>query len=292
MQTEERLAGLRDQIELRLPELLPLVGDTPSRLHEAMRYSALANGKRLRPSLCMASAVAVGGTAECALDAGCAVEFVHCFSLIHDDLPCIDNDELRRGRPTCHIEFGEAMAVLAGDALFALAFEVMAACSDHPDRTATSVRILARATGSYGLVGGEVLDILAEGEPGGLSQLETIHSRKTGALIGASCRIGAALAGADEATAEHCEKVGRSIGLAFQIADDVLNETSSREQLGKAVGSDKARNKLTYPALLGITASQALADQMVEEAVSGLRELPGDTTLLAGLAAYAVERDW
>lgn len=292
MDTEARLAQIRQDIEKRLPQLLPQVKDTPSLLHQAMRYSALAPGKRLRPSLCMASALAVGGSLECALDAGCAIEFVHCFSLIHDDLPCIDDDNLRRGRPTCHVEFGEAMAVLAGDALFALAFETMADSSPEPERTAESVLILARATGSYGLVGGEVLDILAEGAHGGLNDLETIHARKTGALIGASCRIGGVLAGCDRTTAEQLERIGQTIGLAFQIADDVLNETSSPEQLGKAVGSDRERSKLTYPALLGISASQALAEQMVERALRGLSGMAGDTSLLTGLAAYAIDRDW
>lgn len=292
MDTEARLAQIRQDIEKRLPQLLPQVKDTPSLLHQAMRYSALAPGKRLRPSLCMASALAVGGRLDCALDAGCAIEFVHCFSLIHDDLPCIDDDNLRRGRPTCHVEFGEAMAVLAGDALFALAFETMADSSPEPERTAESVLILARATGSYGLVGGEVLDILAEGAHGGLNDLETIHARKTGALIGASCRIGGVLAGCDRTTAEQLERIGQTIGLAFQIADDVLNETSSPEQLGKAVGSDRERSKLTYPALLGISASQALAEQMVERALRGLSDMAGDTSLLTGLAAYAIDRDW
>lgn len=292
MDTEARLAQIRQEIETRLPQLLPQVKDTPSLLHQAMRYSALAPGKRLRPSLCMASALAVGGRLDCALDAGCAIEFVHCFSLIHDDLPCIDDDNLRRGRPTCHVEFGEAMAVLAGDALFALAFETMADSSPEPERTAESVLILARATGSYGLVGGEVLDILAEGAHGGLNDLETIHARKTGALIGASCRIGGVLAGCDRTTAEQLERIGQTIGLAFQIADDVLNETSSPEQLGKAVGSDRERSKLTYPALLGISASQALAEQMVERALRGLSDMAGDTSLLTGLAAYAIDRDW
>lgn len=292
MDTEARLAQIRQDIEKRLPQLLPQVKDTPSLLHQAMRYSALAPGKRLRPSLCMASALAVGGRLDCALDAGCAIEFVHCFSLIHDDLPCIDDDNLRRGRPTCHVEFGEAMAVLAGDALFALAFETMADSSPEPERTAESVLILARATGSYGLVGGEVLDILAEGAHGGLNDLETIHARKTGALIGASCRIGGVLAGCDRTTAEQLERIGQTIGLAFQIADDVLNETSSPEQLGKAVGSDRERSKLTYPALLGISASQALAEQMVERALRGLSGMAGDTSLLTGLAAYAIDRDW
>ncbi len=260
-------------------------------MHSAMRYSAMAPGKRIRPALCMASCKAVGGSEAAALDAGCACELVHCFSLIHDDLPAIDDDDLRRGVPTCHIEFGEAMAILAGDALFALAFEVVSRCSSDTVAATEATRILASSTGSYGLVGGEVLDILSEGTLGGIQDLETIHARKTGALIGAACRLGALLGGADLNTCELMERTGMSIGLAFQITDDVLNETSTSESLGKAAGTDRERSKLTYPSVIGLQASQDLSVQMVERALRGVRGLPGDSSELDAIARYATSRD-
>lgn len=282
----------RGHTDRRLSELLPSSLDIPTELHEAMRYSALAPGKRLRPALAMASALAVCGDGLVALDAGCAIEMVHCFSLIHDDLPAIDDDDLRRGLPTCHVKFGEAMAILAGDALFALAFEVCAAASSDLARSGLAVSCLAKATGSMGLVGGEVLDILAEGRGGDLEDLKTIHGRKTGSLIGASCEIGAILGGASVAEGKQFARFGESVGLAFQIADDVLNETSTPAQLGKAVGSDRQREKLTYPALMGLDEAKRFADDALDQALEYLDSLPGATLELQKLADYCVRRDW
>lgn len=266
-----------------------------------MRYSALAPGKRLRPILCLAAAEAVGGSAEEVLDAACALEFVHVFSLIHDDLPPIDNDALRRGLPTCHVKFGEATAILAGDALLALAFEVLSGSPSpsgsgvwgvrEPATAALScVRSLATALGSDGLVAGEIVDVLSEGKVVDPDTLEYIHTRKTGALIAASCEIGAILGGADEATIEGVKRYGAWVGLAFQVADDILNETSSEEALGKAAGSDRSRGKATYPALHGLDGARHAAAAFVEIAVDSLPSKLAERELLLHLAQYAVER--
>jgi geranylgeranyl diphosphate synthase type II len=236
----------------------------------------------------MLSAQAVGSKPEAALDAGCAIEMLHCFSLIHDDLPAIDNDDTRRGRPTCHVKFGEAVAILAGDALFALAMQTMAHSSPDPARALAATQILARASGSDGLVGGETVDILSEGKTLNLEQVRWIHERKTAALIAASCEIGAVMGGATVDVAARFQQFGAGIGLAFQIADDVLNETSTAEQLGKSAGSDRERAKATYPAVLGVDASREMARELVERAKATL----GDhaTPALRAVAAFAVER--
>ncbi|MFM9872915.1 MAG: polyprenyl synthetase family protein [Fimbriimonadaceae bacterium] len=286
------LQQFREQVDTRLSELLSPADLTPSELHSAMRYSALAPGKRLRPGMTIAAAQAVGALPEIALDAGCATELVHCFSLIHDDLPAIDNDDLRRGRATCHKIYGEAMAILAGDALFALAFEVVSLCNPDPAKTAACVRALAHSTGSHGLVGGEVLDILSEGVEGDMALLQTIHARKTGALLGACCEIGGILGGANGDLWVVLREFGQKVGLAFQVADDVLNETSTAEQLGKAVGSDSELNKLTYPRLIGLEQSKTLANTIVSEACELLTPFGDAAANLRGLADYAVQRDW
>lgn len=255
-----------------------------------MRYSALAPGKRLRPALCMASSEAVGGASLDSLDAGCAAELVHCFSLIHDDLPAIDDDELRRGRPTCHVVFGEAMAILAGDALFALAFQVASEIDAQPERVQSVVSALARATGSAGLVGGEVLDILAEGTEPDRGQLQVIHERKTGALIAVCCTMGGVLSGASAQDLARLALYGGHIGLAFQIADDVLNVTGTEEAIGKAVGSDRAMGKQTYPALMGVERAEAEARDHADRALEAIEALDGDTAGLVELARFSVDR--
>jgi geranylgeranyl diphosphate synthase type II len=270
---------------------MPAESLSPSALHKAMRYSALAPGKRLRPAICMASAEAVGGAALDALDAGCAAELVHCFSLIHDDLPAIDDDDLRRGRPTCHKVFGEAMAILAGDALFALAFQVASEIEAPSDRVQKVTSCLARATGSAGLVGGEVLDIEGEGSSPDADMLQTIHERKTGALIAACCTMGGILAGASDTERTALEGYGRNIGLAFQIADDLLNVTSTKEAIGKAVGSDKAKGKQTYPALMGIERAEREARTRAEAALEAIESLSGDSAGLVELAQFSIERE-
>lgn len=276
------MAALKAVVEDRLAALLPSVDSEPRVLHEAMRYSLLAPGKRLRPVLVMAACEAAGGRAEAALDAACAVEMLHCFSLIHDDLPAIDNDELRRGRPTNHMVYGEGVAILAGDALFALALRV--AIGAHSEAGLQ----LARCAET--LVNGETLDVVSEGVTPDLELVETIHRRKTGALIEACGGIGAVMAGAGSEVRTALEEYGMALGLAFQIADDVLNETADAATLGKAAGSDRERGKLTYPAVMGIEAARAEAERQSAMARARLVGLPGETGLLDWLAVYAVAR--
>lgn len=294
MALEFLLKTYRERIDERLAALLPPVQNDPSPLFEAMRYAALGPGKRLRPVVCLAACAAVGGDETSALNPACALEMVHAFSLIHDDLPALDNDELRRGRPTVHIAFGEAVAILAGDALFAHAFQILV---EPPVGSAPAapvgvklVAALARSVGVEGVVAGETADILAEGRSIDAERLQAIHARKTGALIAGSAEMGALAAEAPAEQVEALNRYGRLVGLAFQIADDVLNETSTAEQLGKAAGSDRERGKATYPALLGLEASRNKAVALADEAIGCLDGLPGDTALLRELATYSVQR--
>jgi geranylgeranyl diphosphate synthase, type II len=286
---ESELKAYAERVEARLDRILPPLSATPTELHAAMRYAALSPGKRLRPALCIAAAEAVGGDSDSALDPGCAIEMVHCFSLVHDDLPAIDDDDLRRGLPTVHVKYGEAVAILAGDALFALAFDTLAAAPGAPDQVLESVRVLTRAVGSEGLVGGETVDVLSEGRDVSAETLAWIHDRKTGALISASCEIGALFGGADTGAREALREYGKLLGLAFQIADDVLNETGTPQQLGKSAGSDRERKKATYPARFGLDASRDMARDAVERAIQAVRDLP-HSSFLQDLARFSVER--
>jgi geranylgeranyl diphosphate synthase, type II len=288
MDAEALLRQFAAPVDARLEELL--ASGEPERLLDAMRHSVLAPGKRLRPALCMASAQAAGGVREQGLDAGCAVELVHCFSLIHDDLPALDDDDLRRGRPTCHIVFGEAMAILAGDALFAMAFELLAGAAADPKRSLRAVRALAEASGTRGLVGGEVADLLAEGREASLAEVRGIHQRKTGALIRAACQIGAIVAGADDAAEAALTRFGERAGLAFQISDDLLNELSTSAALGKAAGSDRERRKATYPAAHGIEGARQAAREETEAALAALEPLGDRADDLRIFARYIVAR--
>ena len=272
------------EVNARLAQLLPLETAEPPLLHQAMRYSALAPGKRIRPVL---SLICAGANRRDALDAACAIEMIHCFSLIHDDLPALDNDNLRRGLPTCHVKFGEAIAILAGDALFALAFETVANQKSPFEITVPTIQILTNAVGSLGLVGGETIDILSEGKPVDAATLELIHRRKTASLIAASCEIGALFS--KENSRSKLREYGECVGLAFQIADDVLNETATAEQLGKAAGSDRERQKATYPAVYGIEASRAKALELAKTASQCVQGLDNES-LLQGIARYTVER--
>lgn len=255
-----------------------------------MRYSALAPGKRLRPVLCLAAAEAVGGDIEQVIDAACALELVHAFSLIHDDLPAIDNDDLRRGRPTCHVKFGEATAILAGDALFALAFDLVTSVPATPARVVRAVQVLARASGADGLVAGEIVDVLTEGHPYDAATLDYIHSRKTGALLAASCEMGALLSDAKESDVSALRVYGQHLGLAFQIADDILNETATEEQLGKATGSDRSRGKATYPHLHGIDGARKAASRETQLAISALPQSLKNRDFLVSLAEFTIQR--
>jgi geranylgeranyl diphosphate synthase type II len=270
----------------------------PESLAEAMRYSLLAPGKRLRPLLVVLAAEACGGRDEGALPAACAVEMVHTYSLIHDDLPAMDDDDLRRGQPTCHKKFDEATAILAGDALLTLAFELLA--EGYPPATAAACcRELARGAGAAGMVGGQADDLAMESRQGAgtLEELEYLHARKTGALFQASLRLGVLSAqgerpgGADLATLAMFDAYGRAFGLAFQITDDLLDVESSAEQTGKRVGKDAARGKLTYPGFLGAAESRRRAQRLCREAKDTLAPLGPAAERLTALAWSIVERD-
>ena len=278
------LKQLAEAVHAALDALLPPEGDRPAKLHEAMRYSVFAGGKRLRPALCIAACEACGGTAEQAMPAACALELLHTYTLIHDDLPAMDDDTLRRGRPTCHIQFDEATAILAGDALLTLAFEVLAA---QPQGGALALE-LARAAGSRGVIGGQMEDIDAEGKTPDADLVEYIHRNKTAALIRAACVMGGICAGADHQTLEKLDAYGENAGLAFQLADDLLDESATVEELGKDIGSDKARGKMTWPAVHGIEKTVADAKQLEEKAVASLQGLKNPVRLeqLAGFITH------
>ena len=279
-----------DGVDARLEEILSPDGHEDGPLLRAMRYAVLSPGKRVRPALCMASAFAVGADSLDALDAGCAVELVHCFSLIHDDLPAIDNDTLRRGKPTCHIEFGEALAILAGDALFSMAFEVLADSAPCERAGLEAIRILASSSGLGGLVGGEVADILAEGKPTTEDQIRNIHERKTGALIRAACAIGGIFGKGDKRQVEALTEFGARAGLAFQISDDLLDELSTSDAIGKTAGMDRERRKATYPSRFGVAESKRLAEDAAHRALGCLEGFDGRADDLRVFAQFVVDR--
>ena len=256
----------------------------PEALHRAMRYAVLNGGKRLRPLITLALAEAVGGDPAKAMDAACSVEFVHCFSLVHDDLPILDNDDLRRGVPTVHVAFDEPTALLAGDALFALAFETLAATGN-----AESVAMLASASGTKGMVGGQTIDVESEGREVDLSVIEWIHRRKTGALFEAAAGLGALFGGGNTTQILAAKSFGMDLGLAFQIADDVLDETASTEELGKRSQADRGLNKATYPAAIGIEGSRELALEASNRASAALAVFP-NSSAAEMLARFAIER--
>jgi geranylgeranyl pyrophosphate synthase len=261
----------------------------PPRIVEAVEYSLLAGGKRLRPSLVLESARCCGGSVEAALPAAAAVELIHTFSLVHDDLPAMDDDDLRRGRPTSHKQIGEALAILAGDAMTAMAFEVLAATPQ--DLVPDLIRLLARATGPVGMVGGQALDIDAEHQRLDFDALRDIHRRKTGALITAACEMGAVVAHASGTIRRRLAAYGRHLGLGFQIADDVLDATATVQAAGKRVGKDADAGKNTYTALLGIGEARRLARDESESAVAALADFGSEADGLRALARFAADRD-
>lgn len=265
-----------DAVHHALDALLPPAGERPQKLHEAMRYSIFAGGKRLRPVLCITACEACGGTAEQAMPAACALELLHTYTLIHDDLPAMDDDTLRRGRPTCHIQFDEATAILAGDALLTLAFEVLA---NVPTLGSVLALELARAAGSRGVIGGQAEDLEAEGKTPDAALVEYIHCNKTAALIRAACVMGGICARADFQTLEKLAAYGESTGLAFQIIDDLLDESSTVEELGKDIGSDCENGKMTWPAVHGVEAARKKATQLTLSACSMADQLPNGTRL-------------
>ena len=279
------LKQLSETVNAKLDAFLPPAGERPVKLHEAMRYSVFAGGKRLRPALCIAACEACGGTAAQAMPAACALELLHTYTLIHDDLPAMDNDTLRRGRPTCHIAFDEATAILAGDALLTLAFEVLAA---QPQGGALALE-LARAAGSRGVIGGQAEDIEAEGKTPDANLVEYIHRNKTAALIRAACVMGGICAGAESQVLQKLAQYGENAGLAFQLADDLLDESATVEELGKDIGSDKAKGKMTWPAVYGVDKTIADANRLEAKAIAALCGLQNPARL-EQLVGFIVRR--
>jgi geranylgeranyl diphosphate synthase, type II len=287
----------RETADAALERLLPPVTQHPASIHRAMRHSVFAGGKRLRPILCMEagrliSAPALGGGLPAGIeDVGAALEMLHTYSLIHDDLPALDNDDLRRGRPTCHKAFGEATAILAGDGLQTLAYEVLAQIQCPAETRVGIIREIAHATGTIdGMIGGQVVDLEAEHKKPDLATLEYIHRSKTAALITASVVSGGMYGGATDADVERMRTYGQSIGLAFQIVDDVLDVTQTSEQLGKTAGKDTAAEKATYPALFGVEESLRRADALVDQACAQLDGYGERAETLKSLARFLVER--
>lgn len=280
-------------VDAALNRLIPNAATRPSTLHQAMRHSVFAGGKRLRPILCLAAAEACGGLADDAIYNACAVECLHTYSLIHDDLPCMDDDDMRRGVPTCHKVYGEAIALLAGDALQALAFELVTktpVASQHP--AAVMVLELARTAGSLHLVGGQVADLEGEGKQLPLDDLRFVHEGKTAALLTTSVKLGGMSANATPEQMQALHDFGMATGLAFQIIDDILDVTQTSEKLGKSAGKDVESEKSTYPALMGLEASRAEAHRLTEASHKAL-EIFGESGMrLRQLADYLLNRDY
>ncbi|MGD8880707.1 MAG: polyprenyl synthetase family protein [Desulfobacterales bacterium] len=265
------------------------------RILEAMTYSLMAGGKRIRPVLCLAAAEAAGGDPEDTLPAACALEMIHTYSLIHDDLPAMDDDALRRGKPTCHMAFDEATAILAGDALLTLAFQTLSSIeprkAKQAERWLRVIQLISHAAGYCGMIQGQMLDIASEGEQLTLAELKSMHHLKTGALIVASISSGAVLGGLNSTRISMLQSYAQNIGLAFQVTDDILNVEGDPEIMGKAVGTDKLRNKVTYPSLLGLEESKDFARQLVEDALQALESFDQKAEPLRAIAKYIVNRE-
>ena len=291
---KEYLADRKAAIDRALAGHLPAEENHPETIFQAVRYSVLAGGKRLRPILCLAAAEAVGGACGPILPVACALELIHTYSLIHDDLPAMDNDDYRRGRPTSHKVFGEDVAILAGDALLTEAFRLMTRRDlmpgMPPERLLTAIGEIAEAAGFFGMVGGQVLDVRSEGETVDKDTLHRIHRMKTGALIRVSLRAGAILSGASDEQIASLSTYGEQIGLAFQIVDDILNVEGDRARLGKETGSDAARGKVTFPALIGVEASRTQVEALIREALSALAFFDERAEPLRRIARYLPER--
>ena len=295
MTFKERLRAYQACVEESLEQWLPGADVQPAHLHQAMRYAVLGNGKRIRPVLVYATGEACGVPLKALDSPACAVEIIHAYSLIHDDLPAMDNDDLRRGRPTCHKAFDEATAILAGDALQALAFYILAHSPDIEVAAEQRIRmidILALACGSRGMAGGQAIDLAAVGKKLNIAELENMHIHKTGALIRASVELGALSAdNIDPAAFERVSRFAKCIGLAFQIQDDILDVESNTETLGKPQGSDMERNKPTYPSLLGLAGAKKAAGDLHAQALDALRDFDHRAEALRNLADYIVQRE-
>jgi geranylgeranyl diphosphate synthase type II len=292
MNITDYLAEQKRLVDECLARLVPAENEAPPSIHAAMRYSLFAGGKRVRPILVLAVGESLGGARESLLHLGAAIEMIHTYSLIHDDLPALDNDDLRRGRPTCHRVFGEAMAILAGDALMTRAYQLLAELPEVPDAIRLAIiREIAFATGTVeGMIGGQVVDLQSEGKPIDAEMLEYIHRSKTGALLTACIRSAALAAGANGGQLAALTAFGNQIGLAFQIVDDILDMTASSEELGKTPGKDQKAKKATYPALYGLQASRRKAQELISAAVAEIAVLGGPAEPLRELARFVYSR--
>lgn len=280
-------------VDAALDAFIPADSVSPATLHKAMRHSVFAGGKRLRPVLCLAAAEACGGTLETAMPSACAVECLHTYSLIHDDLPCMDDDDFRRGVPTCHKVFGDAVAVLAGDALQAIAFELVARTPGASgDVVAAMVRELAVTAGSLHLIGGQVMDLEGEGKKLPLEDLRFVHESKTAALLTTSLVLGGMSAGGSTQQIDALRRFGMATGLAFQVIDDILDVTQTSEKLGKSAGKDLATDKSTYPALMGLDASRAEAARLTAEAIEALQVFGASGERLHQLSDHLLSREY
>jgi geranylgeranyl diphosphate synthase type II len=294
MDIKTYLARKKDIVDKSLEKLVPHDKTFPPTLHEAMRYSLFAGGKRMRPILAIAAAEALGAKSKDLLPAAASLELIHTYSLIHDDLPAMDNDDFRRGRPTCHKVYGEAIAILAGDGLLNMAFEAL---SDPrllktvpANRLLAIIREIATASGVFGMVGGQVVDIQSEGREIDFPTLEYIHTHKTGALIRSSVRVGALFAKAGKRQFTALTRYGEMVGLAFQIADDILDITGTQEEIGKDVGSDLKKGKKTFPSFYGLEESRRRAVEVVDRAVASLQGFGRSADPLRELAKYIITR--
>ena len=298
MDIQRYLQEKKERVDAALESYLPKREELTSNLHKAMRHSLFAGGKRIRPILSIASFEAVGGTGEKILPFACALEMIHTYSLIHDDLPAIDNDDYRRGKPTCHKIFGEAIALLAGDGLLTEAFRLMTQRPEKERSLSDDALVLdlinevAQAAGILGMVGGQVVDVESEGKPVDLPTVQYIHTHKTGAMILASVRAGAKLADAKEASLKALTRYGESLGLAFQVADDVLNVEGKAALMGKSTGSDLSKGKATYPSVLGVEESKRRAKELVEMAVDAMNQFGPEAEPLREMARFVIARDY
>jgi geranylgeranyl diphosphate synthase type II len=281
----------RIEVDAALDRLLPAETTAPETIHRAMRYSVMAGGKRIRPALCVETACLFDAERRAAVEIGCALEFIHTYSLIHDDLPALDNDDLRRGKPTCHKIFGEAMAILAGDGLLTLAFETLSKAPIPADRLVRVIREISTGAGTVnGMVGGQVADVEAEGKPVDAATLEYIHRSKTAALIRASATAGALAGNASEEDIARIRRFGEKIGWAFQVVDDILDVEESSAALGKTAGKDEKQQKATYPALYGLEKSHETADRLCAEAMDELAPYGDRAARVRALAQFLTAR--
>ena len=293
MELKRYLIARQKEVDRALDRFLPKATVPPATIHKAMRYSLFAGGKRLRPILCLAAAEACGGKTNTALPLACAVECIHTYSLIHDDLPSMDNDDLRRGRATCHKVFGDGIAILAGDALLTIAFEIAARARTASRYDLREIfREITSAAGSRKLIAGQVADLEAEGRRINRAQLRYIHENKTAALLTASVRLGAMAANATAKQLAAITAFGRALGLAFQVIDDILDVTQTSEKLGKSAGKDVAAKKATYPAVIGLEKSRAEARRLTSKAHGALESLGPKASVLRALADYLLQREY